>query len=127
MSRRSYYTPYLGTSSMICFTKFVGRYEYRNISRKEHVEINSILPFSDKIPGIKLEKDLKFAIEEGLPVHLDKNRVPAGSYKVLYTPEPSKISVIDDVLQKSKLTGDTYICQILTNSSHILTGLYMIT
>lgn len=103
MSRQSFYTPYLGTSSMICFTKFVGRYEYRNISRKEHVAINSILPFKDKIPAIRLEKDLKFAIEEGLPVHLDKNRVPAGSYKVLYTPDPSTISVVDSGLAEIEM------------------------
>jgi len=96
--RLAHYTPYLGTSSMICFTKYVGSYDYTSFSAKEYVAISSILPFKDKIPKIKLQKDLRFAIEEGLPIHVDNQRIPAGSYKVLYAPEPVTISVADEDL-----------------------------
>ena len=96
--RETYYTPYLGTSSMICFTKYIGIHDYDSFSTKEHIVIKSTLPFKDKIPNIRLDKNLRFAIEEGLPIHVDKDRVPAGTYKVLYSPELGSISVADNEL-----------------------------
>jgi CRISPR-associated protein Cas5h len=96
--RKAYYTPYLGTSSMICSAKYVGELEYNVISssKRDYLPIVSIVPFSNSIPRMKLERDSRFAIEEGLPIHIDNQRSPHGTYKVVYSPEPRSIGIIDD-------------------------------
>jgi CRISPR-associated protein Cas5h len=96
--KKTYYTPYLGSSSMICSTKYVGESDYNRISSsgKDYLPACSIIPFSDRIPRIKLEKELRFAIEEGLPIHIDNQRSHHGTYKVIYSPEPGNIQVIDN-------------------------------
>jgi CRISPR-associated protein Cas5h len=101
-NNKAYYTPYLGSSSMICSTKYVGEFDYDEISSstKDYLPVCSIIPFSDKIPRIKLEKESRFAIEEGLPIHIDNQRSPHGTYKVVYGPEPGNIQVIDkDIIE----------------------------
>jgi len=101
-NNKAYYTPYLGSSSMICSTKYVGEFDYDRISssRKDYLPVYSIIPFSDRIPRIKLEKESRFAIEEGLPIHIDNQRSPHGTYKVVYSPEPGSIQVIDkDIIE----------------------------
>ena len=46
--------------------------------------------FLTEFPRMKLEKESRFAIEEGLPIHIDNQRSPHGTYKVVYSPEPGK-------------------------------------
>lgn len=94
-SKKSYYTPYLGSSSMICSIKLVGEFEYAR-SKKTEEMISSIIPFSDEIPKISLNKGTKFAIEEGLPIHLDKDRNPCGTYKAVYSPNAGMIPISED-------------------------------
>jgi CRISPR-associated protein Cas5h len=91
-NKMSYYTPYLGTSSMIAYTKYVGTFAY-SISNNmtEFTSIDSVIPFDSKIPDIKLDIESKFAIEEGLSMHIDKERIPMGTYKVIYRPEPGPL------------------------------------
>jgi CRISPR-associated protein Cas5h len=101
-NKQSYYTPYLGMSSMISSLRYVGEFEYKNSASNDYLPVSSIIPFSNssKIPRIKLEKDTKFAIEEDLTIHVDNERKPQGTYKVVYTIEPRKIMVIDnDIIQ----------------------------
>ena len=96
-NKKSYYTPYLGSSSMICSAKYVGEFKYDMISsEKNYLPVRSIIPFSEKIPKIKLEKESRFAIEEGLPIHMDNLRLPHGTYKVIYGPELGNIQIIDN-------------------------------
>jgi CRISPR-associated protein Cas5 subtype I-B len=107
--KRTHYTPYLGSSSMICSTKYVGEFDYDKISslRKDYLPVCSIIPFSDRIPRIKIKKELRFAIEEGLPVHIDNQRSHHGTYKVVYTPEPGNIQVIDNDIIELHFGGTT--------------------
>jgi CRISPR-associated protein Cas5h len=96
-NKKTYYTPYLGSSSMICSTNYVGEFDFDRISSgKEYLPICSIIPFSDRIPRMKLEKETRFAIEEGLPIHIDNNRALHGTYKVVYSPEPGIMQIIDN-------------------------------
>lgn len=106
-NNKTYYTPYLGSSSMICSAKYVGEYDYNRISsKKDYLPVCSIVPFSDRIPKMKLEKESRFAIEEGLPLHIDNERFPHGSYKVVYSPEPRSMEIIDnDIIEV--LMGET--------------------
>lgn len=99
-NRQTHYTPYLGTSSMICFVKYVGEFGCKNISLNDYVPVCSVVPFSNKIPTIKLEKGSRFAIEDGLPIHLDSQRRSVGTYKVVYAPETEQLQIIDkDVIE----------------------------
>lgn len=97
-SRQTHFTPYLGTSSMICSIRYIGEPSYNKISSKDYLSVRSIIPFLGKIPNVKLEKESKFAIEEGLTMHLDNKRTPYGTYKVLYSPEATQLQIIDDDL-----------------------------
>ncbi len=106
--KASHYTPYLGTSSMIAYTNYIGIFEYATFNITEFHEINSVIPFKDYIPDIKLDKESRFAIEEGLTMHLDKERIPTGTYKVIYRPEPSPLFLRNES-----------IAQMLSNSSTI--------
>lgn len=100
-NNQSYFTPYLGTSSMISFIKYVGEFEYNKVTtttitnKKEYFPVSSIIPFSQKMPNIKLERESKFAVEDGLPVHVDNTRTPHGTYKVVYSPDANMLQVID--------------------------------
>jgi CRISPR-associated protein Cas5 subtype I-B len=91
-SKSTHYTPYLGSSSMICSTRFVSEANYAKTDEKR-VIISSIVPFFDEIPRIDLTPDTKFAIEEGLPIHIDKDRNPMGTYKIVYSPNAGKIPI----------------------------------
>jgi CRISPR-associated protein Cas5h len=111
-NKKTFYTPYLGSSSMICSTRYVGESDYDRISssRKDYFPVYSIIPFSDKIPRIKVEKESKFAIEEGLPIHIDAQRSHHGTYKVVYTPEPGNIQVSDnDIIELHLGQTPTYV------------------
>jgi hypothetical protein len=83
---------------MICSTTYIGEFDYERVSypKEDYLPVCSIIPFTDKIPRIKLEKESRFAIEEGLPIHVDNQRSPHGTYKVVYRPEPGNIQVIDN-------------------------------
>ena len=94
-SKKSYYTPYLGSSSMICSTRFVGEFEYTR-SRKKEEMLSSVISFSNEIPKISLNSGTKFAIEEGLPIHIDKDRIPHGTYNVVYSPNAGMIPLSED-------------------------------
>jgi CRISPR-associated protein Cas5h len=108
--KQTFFTPYLGTSSMISFVKYVGEYDYSETSSEEDISVSSIIPFTNKIPTIKLEKGIQFAIEENLPLHLDDKRIPFGVYKVLYNPEMRPITLIDeDRSDIKKIDGKTYV------------------
>ncbi|HJT85027.1 MAG TPA: type I-B CRISPR-associated protein Cas5b, partial [Nitrososphaeraceae archaeon] len=99
-NKQSHFTPYLGSSSMIAFIKYIGEYSYKDIKLKDYQPIKSILYFLDRIPKLKLEKDLKFAIEDSLPIHIDKDRNLAGNYKVIYSPDAKDLMVNDDIVSK---------------------------
>jgi CRISPR-associated protein Cas5h len=99
-NKQSHFTPYLGSSSMIAFIKYIGEYSYKDIELKNYQPIKSILYFFDRIPNLKLQKDLKFAIEDSLPIHIDKNRNLAGNYKVIYSPDANDLIVNDDTVSE---------------------------
>lgn len=97
-NKQTYYTPFLGTSSMICYLHYVKTTTYRPVSSKhnKYVPLNSIVPFSRKVPKVRLERDVFYAIEDGLTIHLDNQRVSSGTYKILYSPEMSQLEVADE-------------------------------
>ncbi|MGB6529416.1 MAG: type I-B CRISPR-associated protein Cas5b [Candidatus Nitrosopolaris sp.] len=107
MNRQSYYTPYLGTSSLIASAKYSGEFEYDYSANKDYVPVSSIIPFSGRIPKIKLEKGSNFAIEEDITIHVDNERRPKGTYSVVYAIEPGQIMVIDkdiiEIKEKEKI------------------------
>lgn len=105
-NKQSHYTPYLGSSSMIAFIKYIGEYSYREIKLKDYVPIKSILYFSDKIPKLRLQKDSRFAIEDALPLHIDKDRNLAGNYKVIYSPDANDLEIKDSIVSEIAFTNN---------------------
>jgi CRISPR-associated protein Cas5h len=106
--KKTFYTPYLGTSSMFCAIKHVGEFEYKIVSKKE-TPVRSSIPFLDNMPQIKLEKNARFAIEEGLPIHVDNERIPHGTYKIVYSPQPKTITISDDLAELVMPDGKSYV------------------
>jgi CRISPR-associated protein Cas5h len=104
-SKKSHYTPYLGSSSMICSTRFVGEFEYGRSRKKEEV-LSSVISFSDEIPKISLNNGTKFAIEEGLPIHIDKDRIPHGTYNAIYSPNAGKIPLSENEIYSVNIRNE---------------------
>jgi CRISPR-associated protein Cas5h len=107
--KQAYYTPYLGTSSMICYIKYIDKFEYKSIAYNDsnnYIPVHSVIAFEKRIPKIKLQKDLQFAIEEGLPIHIDNQRKSYGSYKVIYSPEAQFLQVIDKDIFAVNMEGE---------------------
>lgn len=102
IAKKIHYTPFLGTSSMISGVKHVGEFEYQKVSSTEYFPVSSIVPFSI-MPKMNLERNSKFAIEDGLPIHIDNQRVLQGTYKVIYNPEPSTITIMDKGLMEFQI------------------------
>ena len=95
-NKQTYYTPYLGTSSMICSVNYVNQFDYLDTSPRGYVPVNSIIPFSEEIPQIELKKESSFAIEEDLSVHIDNKRRPQGTYSVIYNPDTGPINITNE-------------------------------
>jgi CRISPR-associated protein Cas5h len=112
--KTSYYTPYLGTSSMIAYTKYIGTFGYNASEITEYAPVSSVVPFNDKIPDIKLDKESRFAIEEGLTIHIDKDRIPIGTYKVIYKLEPGPLHVRNrEVIQILSLSDSSVLENVI--------------
>jgi CRISPR-associated protein Cas5h len=96
-NKQTNYTPYLGTSSMICSLRNVNESEYKNIPPPtKYIQLSSILHFSNTLPRIELKKDSRFAIEEDLTMHIDNKRRPCGTYSVVYNPETGPINITNE-------------------------------
>ncbi len=73
---------------------------------KKEAFVSSVIPFSDEIPKISLDEGVKFAIEEGLPIHIDKDRNPCGTYNVVYSPNTGKIPISEDEIYSVNIGKD---------------------
>jgi CRISPR-associated protein Cas5h len=102
-NKQSHYTPYLGGSSMICSLKFVGEFDYEYISNGEYLPMSSIIPYTGRMPKIRLEKNSTFATEEDLAIHMDNERRSSGTYSVVYATKPGKILVCDKATKPGKI------------------------
>ena len=108
-NKQSFFTPYLGGSSMFCSIKYVGEYDYEPVTLNygEYLPVISLIPFFDKIPSVKLEKDVSFATEEDIAIHIDRKRRSIGTYNVLYNVKSGGLLVNDKGI--IKLENGTYI------------------
>src|SRR5579875_734073 len=84
----TYYTPYLGSSNMIANFDLVDDCEFSAHTAKEdeEIRIHSIIPFFTRIPQVKVETGFRYAIEQNIPLHVDKERKPSGYYSAVYSP-----------------------------------------
>ena len=108
--KQSFYTPYLGGSSMFASLKYVNEYDYESTSNNEYLPVSSIISFFDRMSKIMLEKDLFFATEEDIAIHIDNERRSEGTYSVLYSVKPGKILVSDKDIVK---VGDSIYVKFL--------------
>jgi CRISPR-associated protein Cas5 subtype I-B len=107
-NKQSFYTPYLGGTSMIASTKYVGKFDYEPApNNSEYLPVSSIIPFIGRMPKIKLEKNVSFATEEDTAIHIDSERRSIGMYSVLYSVNPGCLLVTDrDII---KVENNTYV------------------
>jgi hypothetical protein len=73
--------------------------------KRDYIPVSSIVPFSKKMPDIKVERELIFAIEDGLPVHIDNTRTLHGTYKIVYSPNADTLQVVDSELIEVQTRG----------------------
>jgi len=97
------FTPYLGSSSMIANFKHVGRYDYQNIKVAGPTPVASVVPFFTRMPRMYLEKDVPFAVEQNIPIHLTSERVLAGTYDAVYSRSGAELKVLDGEVQKLRM------------------------
>lgn len=93
-NHQAIYTPYLGTSSMIANFEFKGTFDYIS-SYKEIADMASIIPYSQKIPPIIVEKNKLYAIEQNIPGRINENRELLSSFSALYSPNAQTIKIKD--------------------------------
>jgi len=88
------FTPYLGSSSMIANFKYIGRYQYKTVDVAGATPVVSIVPFFKTMPKIHLEKDVTFAVEQNLPIHLTPDRILTGTYNAAYSPSGFELKIL---------------------------------
>jgi CRISPR-associated protein Cas5h len=98
------FTPYLGSSSMIANFEYVGRYPYEREKAINSTPIASVVPFSRIMP-IEVEKDVAFAVEQSIPIHLTSERNLIGTYNAIYSPSGTELKVRDIEVQEIKMEG----------------------
>jgi len=86
------FTPYLGTSTMIANFNYIDTFDYIFL-KKDVADVCSIIPFSDKIPNMIIEKDKFYAIEQNIPGRLNHNRELLFSYSAVYSPKGQSIKI----------------------------------
>jgi len=94
------FTPYLGSSSMIANFRYVGRPTYETAKTSGPIPVSSIVPFFTTMPRIHLRKNVTFAVEENLPIHLTSGRVLRGTYNAVYSPTGVELEVLDIEAQR---------------------------
>lgn len=99
-NHQCYFTPYLGSSSMIANFEYKGRYRYETVKISDPTPISSVVPFIHLMPKIHLEKDVIFAVEQNIPIHLTSDRVLTGTYHAVYSPSGSCLRVFDNEAQR---------------------------
>ena len=87
------FTPYLGSSSMLANFDYIGRFNYTHIELADPAAVASVVPFFKKMPRISLERDVTFAVEQGLPIHMTSRRESVGTYDVVYNPSGAPLIV----------------------------------
>lgn len=99
--------------------KYVGEFDYEPASNKgEYLPVSSIISFTGRMPKIKLEKNVSFATEEDIAIHIDNGRRLMGTYSVLYGVKPGSLLVADkDIV---KVGNNTYV-KFLPTSARVST------
>jgi CRISPR-associated protein Cas5h len=86
------YTPSLGSSNMIANFIYKNEFDvYHKEAPDDFVGISSIVPFFGKqLPSPRLDRGMRFAIEENIPLHISKDRSASGYYSALYATYPDR-------------------------------------
>ena len=94
------FTPYLGSSSMIANFRYIGRPTYETTETSGPIAVSSIVPFFTMMPRIRLRRNVTFAVEENLPIHLTSERALRGTYNAVYNPTGAELEVFDIEAQR---------------------------
>lgn len=95
-AHRTIFTPYLGTSTMIANFVHVGTFDY-DVEKKEVAAVSSVVPYSDRIPSIVIEKEKTYAIEQSMPSRLNEKRELMSSYSAVYSPDGQSTIKVRDI------------------------------
>jgi hypothetical protein len=78
---------------MLANFDYIGRFNYTHIELADPAAVASVVPFFKKMPRISLERDVTFAVEQGLPIHMTSRRESVGTYDVVYNPSGAPLIV----------------------------------
>ena len=82
--------------------------------------VASVAPFFTTMPRVHLEKDVTFAVEQDLPIHLTSERILTGKYDAVYSPSGAELKILssETPLQKVVIQGrELYVIFIPTQVS----------
>ena len=99
------FIPYLGKSSMIASVKFIGKYRYEKNPSRQYVDVSSIIPFFGEYPKIKIVEGVRLSTEDGMSIHMTKDRASIGTYSAIYSENLNEISVKDAEIYKVTMNG----------------------
>ncbi|MEM0118750.1 MAG: type I-B CRISPR-associated protein Cas5b [Thermoprotei archaeon] len=93
---RTFYTPYLGTSTMIANFAYVGCFEY--VEQKRDASVESVVPFAERLPDLEVVPGAQYSIEEDIPSRIDSDRNLKSSYSALYNPLGGSVTLRNSVV-----------------------------
>ena len=106
-NQQSVYTPYLGKSSMIAWINYIGKFNYEKDSSDDYVNVSSIIPYTDNLPNIKTSSNTRFGLEEGLTLHITKDRISQGTYNAVISENLTDIPVKGVEINKITMNGNS--------------------
>lgn len=95
------YLPYLGKNSMLANFELI---DSNAVSQPQHIPndkyepVSSIIPFKGKMPKLRVQKGIPYAIEHDIPGHLSAERELAYSYSAVYSPLGGKEILASGIL-----------------------------
>lgn len=98
--KETVFAPYLGSSNMLANFKPIAldaSYEDVKVPETERFLVASIVPFINKMPKIFMQRNVTYAVEQNIPIHLTAERELVGSYSAIYSPDGGKNILVSDI------------------------------
>lgn len=86
-AHETFFTPYLGTNSMMANFEFVGEYDTVDVvpDAGARVSVVSVIPYFSEVPKVFVGPKATVSFEQNIPLHLGSDRVATGYYSAVYS------------------------------------------
>ena len=104
-NQKSKFTPYLGASSNVAYINYLGKFDCQKSTSSGFIGVSTVIPFFEDMPSINADKETRFVIEEGLSLHITKDRISKGTYNVILSENLKEIPVKGTEIYKVLMNG----------------------